>query len=60
MAGEDGAYRFAVNPIDKTNGIKTIETESNGNDSWYTLSGVNVQKPSKGIYIWKGKKALVK
>ncbi|MDD4534278.1 MAG: hypothetical protein PHC48_07375 [Prevotella sp.] len=44
-----------------TTGIKSpITTRDNGkNDAWYNLVGIKVSKPSKGIYIHKGKAVLV-
>lgn len=43
-------------------GVKTIETVSaNTNAKYYTLSGMQVEKPTKaGIYIHNGKKYIVK
>lgn len=35
-------------------------TADNGDDSYYSLTGVKVERPSKGIYIYKGKKVLIK
>ena len=29
-------------------------------DSYYTLSGIKVTRPSKGIYIHHGKKVVIK
>ena len=39
-------------------GIQTIKQESN--DRWYSITGVSVDRPTKGIYINKGKKVVIK
>lgn len=42
-------------------GIEDVNVEtSNTNDAIYTLSGVRVDKPQKGVYIKNGKKFVVK
>ena len=43
-------------------GIKTVNTvEVNAdNNAWYTLQGVRVAKPSKGLYINNGHKVVIK
>lgn len=45
-----------------TTGISTVATEiTNDSDAWFTLQGVRVNAPAKGgIYIYKGKKVVVK
>ena len=43
-----------------TNGISTVKVEENGNDAIYTLQGVKVNNPTKGIFIKNGKKYIVK
>ena len=42
-------------------GIREVSTTANENadNQWYTLSGVRVSQPSKGIYIYQGKKVVV-
>ena len=44
---------------DQTTGIARVE-ETVANDAVYTLSGVRVAKPTKGLYIMNGKKVVVK
>lgn len=41
-------------------GIVTLPTKASDTDAYYTLSGVRVAHPTKGIYIHQGKKILVK
>ncbi len=44
-----------------TTGIDEVKTaEKTDNAAWYTIQGVRVDKPAKGIYIHNGKKVLVK
>ena len=42
--------------------IEVVQTvKENANDgAWYTLQGVRVDKPAKGIYIHNGKKVVIK
>ncbi len=42
-------------------GIRAICKESSAadNDAWYTLQGTRVSKPSRGVYIHRGKKVLL-
>ena len=47
------------------NAVTAIETvkgdvERAADGAWYTIQGVRVDKPSKGIFIHNGKKVVVK
>lgn len=42
-----------------TTGISNIENDM-ADDAFYTLSGIRVEHPQKGIYIHRGKKVVVK
>lgn len=55
------AFQLPVNPV-ITTAIRTIESESTQavDTSYYTLSGLRVSHPTKGIYIHNGKKVVVK
>lgn len=46
----------------ETTGISEIaaDVKAAGNDAYYTISGVRVQNPTKGMYIKNGKKVVVK
>ncbi len=44
----------------QTNGIATINNDKADNGDYYTLQGVKVAKPQKGVYIHNGKKVIVK
>lgn len=44
----------------QTDGISAITAEENGNDAIYTLQGVKVAHPTKGVFIKNGKKYIVK
>ena len=43
-------------------GIKTVNTVENNvdNNGWYTLQGVRVLNPNKGVYIHNGQKVVIK
>lgn len=43
-------------------GIKTVNTNTvnTTNDAWYTIQGVKVAQPAKGVYIHNGKKVVIK
>lgn len=51
MVSEDGGF---------PDGIKEVEQNAGVNGEFYSISGVRVAAPTKGIYIVKGKKVLVK
>ena len=44
----------------ETTGITAHEVQGTQNDAWYTLQGILVQQPSKGIFIKNGKKVVIK
>ena len=45
-----------------TAGIENVTTDNanNTDDGYYTVSGIKVDKPTKGVYIHKGKKVVIK
>ena len=46
-----------------TTGIQTLNAENSeklSEGAWYTIQGVRVDKPSKGVFIHNGKKVVVK
>lgn len=54
-------YSIEVRDASQTDGISDIATPQTADDNaLYTLSGVRVAKPSKGIYVSKGYKYLFK
>ena len=57
---EDGAYPVL---LQTAIGIKPVTDEvvsGTASSGIYTLTGVRVQKPGKGLYIINGRKVLVK
>ena len=49
-----------VNAGSVTTGISTAEVSTAKEDNvWYTLQGVRVAAPTKGIYVKNGKKVMV-
>ena len=47
-------------PDDDPTGITTLETQCVQNDAYYTLQGIQVKQPQKGIVIKNGKKYIFK
>lgn len=50
----------AINNYNTATGIQTVDVAAAEANSWYTLQGVSVAQPAKGLYIKNGKKVLVK
>jgi hypothetical protein len=46
--------------IGGTTGIHAIGSDAKKDNNFYTLQGVRVDKPTKGIYIQNGKKIIIK
>ena len=44
----------------ETDGITTHEVQGLQNDSFYTLQGIQVKNPEKGVFIKNGKKYIIK
>ncbi len=59
---EDGKIRFNYKDPNGANGIEEInaETANNADEAYYDLMGRKIEKPTRGIYIHKGKKVVVK
>ncbi|MCR4852390.1 MAG: hypothetical protein K5893_02215 [Prevotella sp.] len=45
--------------VKSATGIQNVKMDETTDDAWYTLSGVRVAAPQKGIYIHNGKKVMV-
>ena len=56
----DGGARELVISFPEDTGIANHEAKSLQNDAWYTLQGVQVNQPQKGIFIKNGKKFVIK
>jgi hypothetical protein len=56
------AKAFGLNFVDNTaTAIKSVATEASANNGvYYTLQGVAVSQPQKGLYIHNGKKIIIK
>ncbi len=50
----------AIRYIPGTTGIKVINDNVNDNDSFYSLQGVRVSNPQKGVYIQNGRKVVIR
>ena len=46
--------------VEEVSGISNVSAEVVEDDSYYTLQGVKVAQPNKGIYIKNGKKIIIK
>ena len=63
--GQRGDYgvlkaKFAGFEFYETTGISSVDAETVSDNSIYTLQGVKVAQPQKGIYVKNGKKVIIK
>lgn len=58
--GPSTAPRLSIVYNNNTTGINSVRDQTNNDDAIYTLNGVRVSRPTKGIYIKNGKKYIVK
>ena len=58
--GFENSQNLTMTFPDESTGITAHEVKSVQNDAWYTLQGIQVQQPSKGIFIKNGKKFVIK
>ena len=54
------SFAFDIEPWDDVTAIQEVKTETRQDDAYYTLQGVKVAHPTKGIYIHNGKKMILK
>ena len=63
FAGDDyyeaGEASYLIRLVEGT-GISTMSGVDSAEGNWYTIQGVRVDKPAKGLYIHQGKKTIVK
>lgn len=65
-AAQQGAIDSGVKSVeilfegDTSTGIFSIASSTNTDDVYYTLQGIRVEKPTKGVYLHNGKKVLFK
>ena len=58
---KDGGILFSAwDDESETTGISDVETAVKADNNFYTLTGVKVANPSKGIFIHNGKKVVIK
>lgn len=60
QTGSSPAPRLSIVYNNNTTGINSVREQTNNDDAIYTLNGVRVSRPTKGIYIKNGKKYIVK
>lgn len=57
--GSSMALNFVI--VDELTGVKTIKNiDSSEGDFWYTIQGVKVAHPTKGVYIHNHRKVVIK
>ena len=52
-------YVFDVAPWDDVTAIQEVKTQVVSDDAYYTLQGMKVKNPTKGLYIHHGKKIMI-
>lgn len=55
-----GAKSYSIAFGGDTTGINEVVATAKADGAYYTLSGVRVEKPTKGLYIQNGKKVVIK
>ncbi len=55
-----GARGLSISLPDETTGITTHEAQGAKSNVWYTLQGIQVKNPEKGVFIKNGKKYIIK
>lgn len=58
--GEQVCFVMKVTYIDGSTGISAVRKTQYADGNFYTLQGIRVDKPTKGIYIQNGKKVVIK
>ena len=59
LTASAGAPAF-INVDESTTGISNVNRETDTNGRYYSLQGVEVAQPTKGLYIVNGKKVVIK
>lgn len=54
------SFSFDIEPWDDVTAIQEVKSQVKQDDAYYTLQGVKVAHPTKGIYIHNGKKMIIK
>ncbi len=60
VSSEYASVNFFALDDNTATAIKSIEAAQSANGAYYTLQGVKVEKPTKGIYVHNGKKVVIK
>ena len=58
--GEQVCFVMKVTYTEGATGVPTVRNSRPADNAYYTLQGVRVDKPAKGIYIQNGKKIIIK
>lgn len=61
-SSRDNAFRFTIEKTGNNDptAIKAVDGAEAAPDAWYTIDGVQVAQPTKGVYIHNGQKVIVK
>ena len=59
FSGTQHTITLNINAIDPAS-VNSLEMENNEEEVFYNLNGAQVSNPSKGIYVSKGKKVIIK
>lgn len=60
MNVNNNARELALYFPGETTGISNYDVQSSQNDAFYTLQGIRVKNPEKGVFIKNGKKIIIK
>ena len=60
MSISNNARELALYFPGETTGISNYDVQSSQNDAFYTLQGIRVKNPEKGVFIKNGKKIIIK
>ena len=65
VLSEAGTYKLSMTKelkltITQTTDIKAIVSANENDGAWYTIQGVRVAQPTKGVFIHNGKKVVIK
>ena len=60
LTGTSGANGISFAVEGEETAIQGVTTATTTDDAWYTLQGVRVAQPTRGLYIHNGKKVVVK
>lgn len=60
LTAQSDNSRLSIIYADESTGISNVEAQTTNAEAVYTLNGIRVNQPQKGIYVKNGKKFIVK